>query len=129
MNNRFASLALIIALVCTVGGTSAFANTPTSTDTTGNVVVTLPVPPGSAKKEGQPNDKLRAGLDKLVADTKAGKGTLSRPSQFHPSKSNNLSKGKKIAIGVGIAAVVVVAVVALHIRRHLFDDFRPFAQR
>ena len=81
----------------------------------------------SAKKEAQVNEKLRTGIARLAADTKAGKVKLSPSSQFKPARGNNLSKGQKIAIGVGIAAVVVVAIVALHVRRHLFDDFRPFA--
>jgi len=127
MINRFASLTLIIALVCTVGGTSAFADTPTNTDTNGNAAATVPASPTSDKKEGQPNEKLRAGLTKLVADTKAGKGTLSALPQFKPARSNNLSKGKKIAIGVGIAAVV--AIVVIHARRHLFDDLGAIVLR
>lgn len=85
--------------------------------------------PTSAKKEVKPDEKLRAGLTKLVADTKAGKGTLSPLPQFHPARSNNLSKGKKIAIGVGIAAVMVVAIVVLHTRRHLFDGLNTLGTR
>src|SRR4030095_4831391 len=100
MIHRFASLTLIIALVCTIGGTSAFANTPTSSDTTADGVLTLPTPPASAKKELPSNEKLRSGLTRLVADTKAGKGKLSEPSQFQPSRGNNLSKNQKIALGV-----------------------------
>ena len=92
-------------------------------------MVTLPASPTSAKKDLHPDEKLRAGLVKLVADTKAGRGTLSAPSQIQPVTRNNLSKGKKIAIGVGIAAVVVVVVAAIYVRHHLFDDFRPFASR
>ena len=128
MTKRFASVALMIALVFTLGSTYARADTPKNTDTNGNAVATLPASPTSAKKETKPDEKLRASLVKLVADTKAGKGKLSAPSQFKPARGNNLSKGQKIAIGVGIAAAVVVVVVALHIRRHLFDDFRPFSQ-
>lgn len=129
MTNRFASLALVIALVVTVGSTYARADTPKNTDTEGNSVATLPASPTSAKKETKPDEELRAGLAKLVADTKAGRGKLSASSQFKPARGNNLSKGQKIAIGVGIAAVVVVVVVALHVRRHLFDDFRPFGSQ
>jgi len=123
MIHRFASFTLTIALVCTVGGTSAFANTPTNTDTTANGVVTLPASPTSAKKELPSNEKLRSGLARLVADTKAGKGKLSEPSQFPPPRGNNLSKNQKIALGVGIAAVVVLVIVVIHAKNHLFDDF------
>jgi len=127
MINRFASLVMVIALVFTVGTATVCADTPKNTDTSGNAVVTLPATPTSDRKEAKPDEKLRAGLVKLVADTKAGKGKLSPTSQFKPARGNNLTKGQKIAIGVGIAAAVVVVIVVLHVRRHLFDDFRPFA--
>lgn len=128
MFKRFASVVLVIALVFMLSSTYARAETPKNTDTTGKPVPTLPASPTSSK-EAKPDEKLRASMVKLVADTRAGKGKLSAPSQFKPARGNNLSKGQKIAIGVGIAAAVVVVVVALHIRRHLFDDFRPFSQQ
>ena len=123
MIHRFTSLALVGALVCTIGGTSVLADTPTNTDTSGNAPVILPAAATSARKEVQPNEKLRTGLAKLVADTKAGKGKLSEPSQFQPPRGNNLSKGQKIALGVGIAAVVVLVIVVIYAKNHLFDDF------
>lgn len=126
MINRSASLALVIALVFTIGTSAVRADMPKNPDTSGNAVATLPADPTLEKKEAKPDEKLRAGLNKLVADTKAGKGKLSAPSQFKPARGNNLSKGQKIAIGVGIAAAVVMVIVVLHVRRHMFDDFRPF---
>lgn len=123
MMKRFASGALMAALVCTVGGRLAFANTPTNTDKTANAVLILPASPTSAKKELPSNEKLRTDLAKLVADTKPGKEKLTGPPQFHPTKRNNLSKGTKIALGVGIVAVVVLAIVVVHAKNHLFDDF------
>ena len=121
MINRFTSRALVIALVCTVGATSARANTPPNTDPTGKAPETLPASSGSARKEIQPNEKLRTGLAKLVSDTKAGKGKMSAPAQFPPTRSNSLSKGQKIAIGVGIVVAVVVVIVVVHQKRGLFD--------
>lgn len=123
MIHRFASLTLILALGCTVGGTSVFAKTPTNTDTTANSVVTLPASPTSARTELPSNEQLRTGLARLVADTRAGKGKLSEPSQFQPPTGNNLSRNKKIALGVGIAAVVVLVIVVIHAKNHLFDNF------
>lgn len=111
MLKRFASLAQIMMLVCTVGGTSVFANT--SAHTIPNAErpseVTIPV-----KKEPQPNEKLRAAVTKLLADTKAGKEKLAPQPQVQPAKSNGLSKGKKIALGVGIAVTVVAVIVIVH---------------
>jgi hypothetical protein len=120
MLKRFAALALIITLVCAVGGTSALANTPTKTDTRTDGPSE---PATSAKNEVRPNEKLRAAVTKLLADTKAGKEKVSPQPQIQPAKSNGLSKGKKIAIGVGIAVVVVAVIVVIHAKNHLFDDF------
>ncbi|MEK6335511.1 MAG: hypothetical protein AABM67_11220 [Acidobacteriota bacterium] len=127
MINKCASLVLVIALVFTVASTAARADTPKNTDTRGNVLLTLPMPATSARTETKPEEKLRGDLAKLVADTKAGKKKLSEPSQFKRARGNNLSKGQKIAIGVGIAAAVVVVILVVHARNHLFDDFKPFA--
>lgn len=122
MINRFACLAVILALVCTVG-TSAFADTQTNAETSGNASVILPASPTPAGKEVKRNERLRADLAKVVADSKAGKGKLSEPSQFQPPRGNNLSKNQKIALGVGIVAVVILVIVVIHAKNHLFDDF------
>jgi hypothetical protein len=124
MIHKFASIALVVALVCTIGGTSAFAGTAGNTDTPAKPLVTPPAPPALPKTEVQRDEKLRTSLARLVADTKAGKGTTTAAGQFHPSKGNNLSKNKKIAIGVAIAAVVVLAIVVIHAKNHFFDNFR-----
>jgi hypothetical protein len=123
MMKRLASGALMAALVCAVGGRLVFANTPTNTDTTAKAVLILPASPASAKKELPANEKLRTDLAKLMADAKAGKEKLPAPPQFHPAARNNLSKGTKIALGVGIAAVVVLAIIVVHAKNHLFDNF------
>lgn len=127
MIRRFASVALAIALVCTIGGTSVLANTAakpeTKCDGTKNPAVPATTPEQPAKREAPANEKLKAGIAKLVSETKAGKGKLSAAPQMHPAKRNNLSKGTKIAIGVGVVLVVVAAILVIHARNHLFDDF------
>jgi len=68
----------------------------------------------SAENNGtsaHPNEKLRTDMLKLVADAKAGKVVPAPRSQMQPEKSNNLSKGAKIAIGVGIAVAVIAIIV------------------
>jgi hypothetical protein len=40
-------------------------------------------------------------------------------------KSSELSTAAKIGIGVGIG-VAVLAIVAIHVKDHLFDNFHPF---
>jgi hypothetical protein len=67
------------------------------------------------------NDKLRRDVAGLVSDTKAGKVKLSDSTAQSTSK-HHLSKTAKIAIGVGIA-VGVLALIAIHVRKHMFDDF------
>jgi hypothetical protein len=113
MLNKFASLAVVIALVCTLGGTSAFANTPSDADAKSKLVETPSEVGGTAKNEAKPNEKLRADMLKLVADAEAGKVKPAARPQIQPAKSNNLSKGAKIAIGVGIAVAVIVVMVAV----------------
>lgn len=120
MIHRFTSLALVIALVCTVGGTSVLAETVTNADTPGSTLVPLPASPISAKKEVRLNEKLRAGLDKLVADARAGKVAPAARPQNQTARRNNLSDGAKIAIGVGIAVALVILVVT-HKRGRTYD--------
>ena len=133
MLKRFASVALAAALVCTIGGTSVLAATQTKTDPQAKGVETPPdrktsteLPASPAREEAQPNEKLKAGVARLLADTKAGKRKLSAAAQIQPARGNNLSKRTKIALVVGIAVVVVVVIVAIHIHNHFFDDFHPF---
>jgi uncharacterized membrane protein (DUF485 family) len=45
------------------------------------------------------------------------------PRQQQPAQSNSLSKGKKIAIVAVIATAVIVTVLYVHTRNHLFDNF------
>ena len=116
MIKKFASVALAIALACTVGGTCAFADIPTNTHTTGDVE-TRPSP--TSDEEDQGNEKLRAGFSRLVADAKAGKVAAARP-QTQPRRSNNLSDGVKVAIGVSIAVALVILVVT-HKRGRTYD--------
>ena len=122
MIDKFASVVLITALVCTLGGSSAFASNPSQPDTKPGMAKTRSES-GAATKEGaQPNERLRADMVKLVTDAKAGKVAPAERPQIQPAKSNNLSKGTKIAIGVGIA-VAVVAVVLIA-RSPILNDGR-----
>jgi hypothetical protein len=50
-------------------------------------------------------------MDNLIAEAKAGKVAPAERPQIQPAKSNNLSKGTKIAIGVGIAIAVIAVIV------------------
>ena len=111
---------LVIALICALAGNSAFATTLSDPETKANVADTR-TEAGAAPNKAKPNDRLRTDVLKLVVDAKAGKvAPAARPQIIQPAKSNNLSKGAKIAIGVGIA-VVVIALIVKYQKDHLFD--------
>lgn len=117
MLNKLTSVTLVSALVIVLCGTSALANSTSNPVATTD---TAEVPAGAtAKQEVKPNEQLKNNVVKLVADAKAGKVALPAKSQIQPAKSNNLSKGGKIALGVGIAAAVIV--VFLIVRPALND--------
>lgn len=119
MLRKFASLMLAIALVCTVGGTSASANTTSEPDSKSKMA-TSSEPGTAAGKEENPNEKLRADVRKLVADARAGKVAPATRSHIQPARSNNLSTKAKVAIGVGIA-VIVLALIVNHERKNFFN--------
>lgn len=120
MLKRIASLTLMFTLVCAVGRISVRANDPPRPDTQTD---SLSEPTTPEKTEAPPKEKLRVAVNKLLADTKAGKRALPTQPQIQPAKANGLSKNKKIALGVGIAVVVVAVIVVIHAKNHLFDDF------
>jgi hypothetical protein len=115
MFRKLTSLTLAIALVCLLGGTQAFGNTPPKPDGKLKSATAQPESSSIERKELQPNTSLRADVLKLVADAKAGKVMPTQP-QMQPARSNGLSKGAKIGIGVGIGAAIVL-VIALAVYR------------
>jgi hypothetical protein len=66
--------------------------------------------------------------DFAFTERKSGKTATVAYADVVEVKKPGLSTGAKIAIGVGIG-VGVLAVVVVYALNHLFDDFRPFAQR
>ncbi len=123
MFKKFATLVLIAALFCTLGGTSAFAQNKPLPDTKTNEVSDAPDSALAVKKEAQPGRSLKADIQKLVADARASKAVSVTDPQNQPRQSNSLSKGTKIAIVVVIAAAIIITIVAIHAKNHLFDDF------
>jgi hypothetical protein len=124
MFKRFASLALVATLICTLGGTAAFAQTLPQPDARSNSVNELPDSGFAGRKEAQSSEVLKANILKLVADAKAGKRLVVLDPQNQPRQSNSLSKTTKIALVVGVAVVVILIIVIVHAKNHLFDDFR-----
>ena len=110
MLNKFVTIVLVAALVCTLAGTPAFADTPNNP---GAKTRSAAERPDAVSEAGRlVNEKLRAEILKLVADTKAGGNVVRFPRpQIQSPHRNNLSKGAKIAIGVGIAVAVVAVIL------------------
>jgi hypothetical protein len=110
MLNKFATIVLVAALVCTLAHTSAFADTPNNP---GAKARSAPARPDAVTGADRlVNEELRAEILKLVADTKAGGNVVRFPRpQIQSPHRNNLSKGAKIAIGVGIAVAVVAVIL------------------
>jgi hypothetical protein len=113
MINKLGSLTLTLALISTLGS-SARADSP-ATGRNGSE------PNAATTKEAPRNEKLRAGITRMIEDTKAGKTRMTRNHQLQPAQSNGLSKGKKIALGIGIAVAVVAVIVIVHEVRKLDD--------
>jgi hypothetical protein len=109
MLKKFASIAVVVALVCTLAGIPAFANTPSETNAKAGGTANRPDAGSAADKVV--HEKLRTEIRKLIADTKAGSNVVTFPRpQIQPPLRNNLSTGAKIGIAVGVAAVVVVLI-------------------
>jgi uncharacterized protein YcnI len=125
MFKRLASIVVVVALVCAVSGTAAFAKQLQNPDEKTDVAKAPAKVP--AKEESKATAQLRSKMLKLVDDVKAGKNAPAPKWQGQPTKSNNWSKKTKIAIGVGAAVTVVVLILVVnHARNHFFDGAHPF---
>ena len=106
MLKRIASLTLVLFLISTICGTSAFARAVSEDEVKPALNNAIP----STANEVA-NEKLRTAINKLVSDAKAGKIVPAPRPQTQSRNTNNLSKGTKIAIGVGIVVAVVAIIV------------------
>lgn len=121
MIRRLASFMLAASLLCALCVTSASANTPNGAEVKSEGTSNQPAPRADVDKEAKPGEKLKADVNKMVADAKAGKsGTTLPPQQQQPQQSNNLSKEQKIVIGVGITvAVLAIIYFSVFAGKHL----------
>jgi hypothetical protein len=107
MMKRLLSVGIVAALICCFWGSAAFGKP-------GSDPNELSAKPASSEKElAKRNEKVKADVLKLVADTKAGKVVPRTPSPFQQTKRNNMSTGAKIAI-VAIIAGTVFLIFAVH---------------
>lgn len=113
MLKKLASLTLAAALVTALSGTSAFASSsPRSNSSKDQPHTRLPFIRLETSK-GPINKKIRINMLRLVSEARAGKIAPAEHPQIQPARSNSLSKGTKIAIGVGIAAAIVTVVLII----------------
>jgi hypothetical protein len=123
MLKKFASLALVAALACALCGPKASAQHKPQAEAESNRVNDSPVSNPAGEKGAQPNAGLKAHIQKLVAEARAGKGLSAIPDpQNQPKQSNSLSKSVKIGLVVGIALAIVITILVIHARNHFFDD-------
>lgn len=107
MIKRISSLMLMFVMVSAFLGTRAFGNTSSDERTPAEISS------ASRNADDVKNEKLRNAFNKLVADAKAGKVAPESRAQMQPRQSNNLSKGPKIAIAVGIAVAIVAIILVV----------------
>ena len=115
MLTRIISSLLMLLLISSFCETSAFSSGPS--EKIPQPIVDQVI---SVNTEARPDAKLRAEMEKLVADARAGKVIPAARPQIQPAKSNSLSKKAKVAIGVGIA-VIVLAVIIKHEKDNFFN--------
>jgi hypothetical protein len=112
----------VAAALFILGGTSVSANTPTRPEAKTETAINQPAPRAEDGKELKPGEKLKTDVRKMVADAREGRSgpALRTPQQQPPPQSNSLSKGQKIAIGVGITvAVLAIIYFSVFAGKHL----------
>jgi hypothetical protein len=114
MLKKLASVMVVVALICTLTVHVAFARGSSDPEAKAAETTSQPVTPvkSEAPTKENSNDKLRADMLKLVRDAKAGKVMPAAKSQIQPARSNSWSKGTTIAVGVAVAVIAVIVIVA-----------------
>jgi hypothetical protein len=101
------------AMLCGMCVSTGLAQTPAAVR---GQVAALPAGAGRAgdgEEAGRDGRLLKAEMLKLLAEAKAGRVGPSTVLRRQPPKSNALTKGQKVSIGVGVAAAVVVLAIVL----------------
>jgi len=106
MTRKFVSLVTTCALICCLSGTLAFGMSGSDAKE--------PAEKAPPVEKSKANEKLKADVNKLLADTKAGK--IKMPAQQFPQPTrNNLSTGAKIGIIAAIAGAIVLIAIVKHV--------------
>lgn len=123
MMKKLSSASQIIALLLSIGGTSALARDSSQVVTEPDPVTTST---NSSITKAESSKKLRGSMEQLVSEAKAGRLIPAERSQIQPAQSNNLSKKTKILIGAAIAATVITIIVIKHERDKNFMTIALF---
>lgn len=109
MTKKLLSASLALVLVLLASSVSVFAEGPKNSETANS-------PEASAASEratGKSDTKLKKGMERLLADAKAGK-VAPRAQQFPPTSRNNLSKTAKIAIVASAIGATIFLAIMFH---------------
>ena len=113
MLKRTLSVLTGATLLCATPFVTAVAQSATPAGVEVGSGAALTVTEGTAKPGTQTGAGLKAGMLNLVAEARAGRVRPSSRPQGQPVQNNSLSKGRKIAIGVGAAAAVIILMIAI----------------
>lgn len=111
MKVRLLSMAIVLAMISTLSGTSVFARAASDPLPSGEEVKASPEKAPTTKEKTR-EVKLKGDMQKLLADAKAGK-VAPRPQQLPNGGRHNLSTGAKIGIIAAIAGVIF-AIIVIH---------------
>ena len=110
MTRKLLAFPLVLTVALCVCSTSAFAEGTKKSEpgTSTEATETSAKEASKAKKT-----KLKADMEKLMTDAKAGK-VAPRPQQFPPTAKGNLSKTAKIAILASAIGATIFLIVLFH---------------
>jgi hypothetical protein len=123
MLKKLSTASLIIALLLSIGGTSALARNSSADGAEPDAV---PMSTNASVTKAESSRKLRGSVEQLVTEAKAGRLIPAERSQIQPAQSNSLSKKTKILIGAAIAATVITIIVIKHERDKNFMTIALF---
>jgi hypothetical protein len=109
MTKKLLTIPLVLAIALCCCSISAFAEGAKKNEP----ATTVEVKETSAKELSRTKTKLKTDMDRLMADTKAGK-VAPRPQPFPQRSRNNLSKTTKIAILAAAVGSAIFLAVLFH---------------
>jgi hypothetical protein len=113
MRRRICSALTMAAMICGMCLGSGLAQTRAAVSSQVAVLPAGAERVGDCEQAVRDGRTLKAEMLKLLAEAREGKVSPSTVPRPQPPKSNALTKGQKVSIGVGVAAAVVVLAIIL----------------